>query len=389
MDKYNCHYVFIKLFKKKIRANNFNVIMLWWCLPIGENMQLHDKLWSFTEDNNINLQEFAEHLGVSTITAKLLSNREIDNIDDARVFLHPKLSHLHDPFLLKDMDKAAERINRAIEGRENIWVCGSDYIDGMTSVAILCRYFMSINFEVSYSIFNQIRLKSEISIESIDHIKSMGGDLIICADCQVEASEIVEYAYSKNVDIIIIDNIVYEDDVPKSRAVINPRRKESTYPYEMLSCVGIALKLIQGLTPGEEFSKEYCLYLDIVALGTLTGKVPVTGENRVLAKIGLDVLRNTTNIGLKAFLQKLGCTSENFKIKGILQTITSLTFSDERGNVESVIVKLLLSQSHNEVMMICEDLYSNFMANDAKIEKYVTPICEIDMEIDIKDISFN
>ncbi|WP_432401236.1 DHH family phosphoesterase [Wukongibacter sp. M2B1] len=349
---------------------------------------MHNKLWSYFEYNNVKLQEFIEQLGISDITARLLLNRGINKIDNAKTFLNPELSQLHDPLLLSDMDKAVDRINRAIENHENLWLYGSDYIEGIISVVILSRYLMSIEYGFRYYIDDTIKQKSKIALESIDYIKSMGGDLIICSGCQVETNEIVEYAYSKNIDVIIIDNIDYKEDGPKSKAVINPRSKESTYPFKMLSCVGIALKLIQVLTRDEKVSKQF-RDLDIVALGVFADGLPIIDENRVLAKIGLEVLPDTTNLGLRTFIQTFCCDNREFEFEDIPRTIAYLGHLSEKSDGESVIVKLLLSQSHGEAMEICKRLYSDFMTNNSRIEKYEAEICKIDMEIDVKDIGFN
>lgn len=351
-------------------------------------MQLHDKLWSFAEGHSRSLQNIMEQLGISKITAVLLLNRGIDDVDDARIFLNPEICHLHDPFLLKDMDKAVDRINRAIKEDENIWIYGSDYIGGITSIVILYRYFMSIGYEVKYYLNDKVKQKNVITPDSIDYIEAMGGDLIICTDCQVTTNEIIDYAYSKNIDIIIIDNIEYKGDSPESKAVLNPRRKECKYPYKMLSCAGISLKLVQGLSYDEEFSKQFENYIDIASIGTLADKAPITGENRVLTKIGADVIKNTTNPGLRVFLKFLEDNEGKLRLEDAVRSIASITQWSEKSDISSNIVKLLISRSYDEAMIVYDDLNKNSVDVGFEIERDESPICEIDMEINIKDIGF-
>jgi len=371
-------------------------------------MQFHDKLWVFRkEQNDRSIQKFADELGVSKIAAKLLLNRGIESVEDAKVFLEPKLDNLYDPFLLKGTDIAVERINKAMNGCEAIWIYGSDYIDGIACVSILCKYFKSVNYKVDYYIHDGFQEEYGISHASIDYIKSLGGDLIICADCQINSNEIVKYANSIGIDLIIIDKQEYLKDISDATAVINPKSKGCLYPYKMLSCVGIVFKLIQGLTPREIFTSQCCNYLDIVALGTIADNAPITGENRILVKNGLDELRRTKNIGIRAFFDVYGLSNKDLEMGIVNQILSPLITANGKIRMAPLVVRLLLCENYNEAINISKELDNNNIACDSgelvdqqnmdfcikelfnSIEYCEGPILEIDMELSIKDIGFN
>lgn len=376
-------------------------------------MQFHDKLWNFKKEDKKAIKEFTDELGVSKVTARLLLNRGIKSADTARIFLNPKIDYLYDPFLLKDIDIAVKRIGKGIHKCESVWIYGSDYIDGITSVSILYIFFRSINYKVNYYIHDDFQEKCAISYNSIDYIKSLGGDLIICVDCQINSDGVVEYANSKGIDLIIIDNQEHEKTITQATAVINPKNENCTYPYKMLACVGIAFKLIQGLTPKEMFLSQCSNYLDITAFGTIADKAPVTGENRILVKNGLNELSHTNNIGMKAYLEVYGLSNKSLVIADINKIIKPLFTPDGKVRMASSFVSLLLSENYEEAINISRKLNNNKliynidklqnkkdkliernMDSDAgrlftSIEFCKTPILEIDMELDIKDIGFN
>lgn len=373
-------------------------------------MLLHDKLWTFRKESNKNVRKFAKDLRISNTTAQLLLNRGIEDIEKARIYLDSNPNNLHNPFLLKDADIAVSRIKKAIELGEKICIYGSDYIDGVSCIVILYKFLRSINCKVNYSIYEEKEVNT-ISDDTIDSIKSMSGDLIIFVDCGLTSNTILEHINSLEIDFIIIDNIDYEDNIPDATAVLNPKRKDCSYPYDRLSCVGIGLKLLQGLIDRELFHSQLINYLDIVALGTVAEDVPVTGENRILLKNGLKVLNETKDNILKVLLGELGIKNENINIEDVKQ-LTKVLTTDGKIHNPLLAIEFLTASNLDEVLDILNELINFVKINNSngiyfeneKSSVNANAICannsafskesknniiEIDMEIDIKAIGFN
>ncbi len=373
-------------------------------------MLLHDKVWITKEKSNKRAQDFSKKLGVSLVTAKLLLNRGIENIDDARIFLDSKLDYLYDSFLLKDMDTAISRINKSIKNAEMVWVYGRDYIGSMASMCIILKYFNSIDLKGHYYIASKDEEENHNITNSIDYIKSMGGELIISCDCCITSDLDIEYAKSLGIDFIIIDRNEYQQSVPTTAPVINPKRKDCNYPNDMLSISGIAFKLIQGLIPKERFKEEGYAYLDLVTIETIAAGVPITGENRILVKNGLDVLKQLKNLGLKTLVQIFN-VNDSMTMEDIQHMIFSHINPREKIDNLSLWIELLLCENYNEAINISRELYNNIttsyeygnrllnletvrgnlQAPSNEVMKYIekTPSLEIDLDIGITDIGFN
>lgn len=239
---------------------------------------------------------------------RLLLTRGIDNSNDVDLFLNPLTDKLHDPFLLKDMDKAIERIDEVIKKGQKIVIYGDYDVDGITSTSMLFRAFKKLGIDVSYYIPDRLEEGYGLNIKSIKYLKSLQTDLIITVDCGISAIEEVEMIKSYNMDVIITDHHECRDVLPKT-IVINPKRSDCTYPCKSLAGCGVAFKLIQALWKRYEIDgvEEF---LDIAAIGTVSDIVDLKDENRIIVKNGINKINNTDKCGIIALKSVVGIKDE-------------------------------------------------------------------------------
>ena len=264
------------------------------------------------------INKLATALNVDSLVAQLLIQRGITTYEEARTFFRPRLSDLHDPFLMKDMDIAVARIQKAIASNENILVFGDYDVDGTTSVALVSSYLLSYYPNVATYIPDRYTEGYGISYQGIDFADDNGFSLIIALDCGVKAIDKIAYAKEKNIDFIICDHHRPGEYLPDAVAVLDPKREDCTYPYDELCGCGVGFKLVQGLaSKKEETIDDLMPYLDLVATAIGADIVPITGENRVLAHFGLQVINNKPRTGFKAIISQ---------IKKTVLTITDVVF---------------------------------------------------------------
>lgn len=264
------------------------------------------------------VKELATELKVDEIIAMLLIQRGIETYDDARQFFRPSLDDLHDPYLMKDMDKAVERIEKAIENNENILVFGDYDVDGTTAVSLVSSYLRSFYPNVATYIPDRYDEGYGISFKGIDFAEDNGISLIIALDCGIKSLEHVEYAREKNIDFIICDHHRPGNELPKAIAVLDPKRDDCHYPYDELCGCGVGFKLVQALGQNRNQTiADLQIYLDLVATAIAADIVPMTGENRILAKFGLEVINTNPRPGIKALIQN---------VKKKILTITDVVF---------------------------------------------------------------
>jgi len=252
------------------------------------------------------LNKLASDLGVEIPIASMLVQRGIENFEDAKKFFRPSLDDLHDPFLMKDMDLAIERIEKAIASEENIMVYGDYDVDGTTSVALLSSYLKSFYPNVASYIPDRYEEGYGVSYKGIDFAADNDISLIIALDCGIKAIDKVAYASEKNIDFIICDHHRPGAIIPKAVAVLDPKREDCEYPYKELCGCGIGFKLIQAwaLKKGDSFD-TLLPYLDLVATAIGADIVPITGENRILAYHGLHVINTAPRVGFQAIIQQV------------------------------------------------------------------------------------
>lgn len=252
------------------------------------------------------VKQLQQSLNVDEAIATLLVQRGIETFEAAKCFFRPSLEHLHDPYLMKDMDKAVVRILQAIEEGENILVYGDYDVDGTTSVALMSSYLKTKTANVATYIPDRYDEGYGISYKGIDFAEDNDFSLIIALDCGIKAIDKIAYAENKGIDFIICDHHRPGQEVPNAVAVLDPKQDDCTYPYKELCGCGVGFKLIQALA--EKFSQtltDLIPYLDLVATAIGADIVPITGENRVLAYFGLQVVNQQPRAGFKAIINQI------------------------------------------------------------------------------------
>ncbi|VXB38788.1 Single-stranded-DNA-specific exonuclease recJ [Flavobacterium sp. 9R] len=256
------------------------------------------------EEEKIN--ELATALQVSGTIASLLLQRGISSFEEARQFFRPSLNDLHDPYLMKDMDKAVARLEKAIENEENILVFGDYDVDGTTAVSLVSGYLKSFYPNVATYIPDRYDEGYGVSFKGIDFADDNSFSLIIALDCGIKSIDHVAYAKEKNIDFIIGDHHRPGDELPDAVAILDPKREDCDYPYDELCGCGIGFKLIQALAANRDQTIDDLIpYLDLVATAIAADIVPMTGENRVLAYFGLQVINSDPRPGIKAMTHQL------------------------------------------------------------------------------------
>jgi len=264
------------------------------------------------------VKALADELKVAELIAMLLVQRGIESYEAARQFFRPSLDDLHDPFLMKDMDKAVTRIEKAIANGENILVFGDYDVDGTTAVSLVSSYLKSYYPNVATYIPDRYDEGYGISYKGIDFADDNGFSLIIALDCGIKSIDHVAYAKAKNIDFIICDHHRPGEFLPEAIAILDPKREDCSYPYDELCGCGVGFKLIQALAQNRNQTIVDLLpYLDLVATAIAADIVPITGENRTLAKFGLEVINSNPRPGIKALVQN---------VKKKVLTITDVVF---------------------------------------------------------------
>ena len=252
------------------------------------------------------VKHLAKVLNVEDFIATLLVQRGIENFEDARRFFRPSLADLHDPYLMKDMEKAVSRIEKAIENEENILVFGDYDVDGTTAVSLVSSYLKTYYPNVATYIPDRYDEGYGISFKGIDFADDNGFSLIIALDCGIKSIDHVAYAKAKNIDFIICDHHRPGEFLPKAIAILDPKRDDCTYPYDELCGCGIGFKLIQALGCNRNQTTEDLIpYLDLVSAAIAADIVPMTGENRILAYFGLQVINSDPRPGIKAIIHQI------------------------------------------------------------------------------------
>ena len=270
-----------------------------------------NKRWEVKKSDSAIVQKLAKDLDVSEIVAHLLALRGIKTFTEAKLFFRPELSHLHDPFLMKNMDLAVKRIETAISKKQKILVYGDYDVDGTTSVAMMYSFLKKYNQNIEYYIPCRYEEGYGISLKGIDYANANNFALIIALDCGIRDIEQIDYANEKGIDFIICDHHTPSDKIPNAIAVLNPKQIDCNYPYKELSGCGVGFKLIQAYCINNDISfDEIIEYLDLLTVSIGADIVPMTGENRVLAFYGLKQINSTPRVGLKALMDAASKTKE-------------------------------------------------------------------------------
>ena len=313
------------------------------------------------------VEHLAKVLNVSEPIANLLAQRNIRTYEEAKAFFRPDLKDLHDPFLMKDMDKATERIYRAIENNEKILVYGDYDVDGTTAVALMYSFLKSYYHNVGFYIPNREEEGYGISIKGINYAYQEKYSLVIALDCGIKAVEKMEYASDKGIDFIICDHHLPGDTIPTAYAVLDPKRRDCDYPYKELSGCGVGFKLAQALcTIFNDPEDKVLQYIDLVAISIAADIVEITGENRIIAFHGLKQINLHPRPGIEAILSFSGLHPAREAKQGLFfnreLSINDLVFLigpriNAAGRIESA--------TKSVELLICNDIhFANRLADE-------------------------
>ncbi len=308
------------------------------------------KRWVLKSKTDVKItNKLREELNINPVLAELLISRGIGTFDQAKQFFRPQLSDLHDPFLMKDMEKAISRIIRAIGNKEKILIYGDYDVDGTTAVAVVYSFFREFHSQLEFYIPDRYAEGYGISTQGIDYAAANGFTLIIALDCGIKAIDKIDYANSKGIDFIIGDHHLPGEKLPNAYAVLDPKRADCDYPYKELSGCGIGFKIIQAfiLTNGMDIKACY-QFLDLVAVSIASDIVPITGENRILSHFGLIKLNTNPCVGLKALIDLSNNRTKTFTVNDIVFQIGPRINAAGRIDHAKDAVKLLICKSLQE-----------------------------------------
>ena len=316
------------------------------------------KKWQIYEtkpETQEKIKELEEKYQINKLLATILVNRNITEPEKLKIFLHPTRNDFHDPFLMPDMQKAVTRIKHAIENQEKVIIYGDYDADGITSITVLKSFLEEIGLHTDYYIPNRLNEGYGLNKPAVKSIADEKYDLMITVDCGISAVEEIQYANELGLETIITDHHEVAEQLPDALAIVDAKRKDNQYPCRDLAGVGVVFKLIQALSKELGLPEETNLkYLDIVCVGTISDIVPLRDENRVIAKLGLLLVNQTKNIGLKSLLMSSGyknidSTTISF---GVAPRINAC---GRMGHAEKAL-KLFLSKNINEVNELTKEL---------------------------------
>lgn len=306
------------------------------------------KKWQVYETDETKVKELTEKYAINSLLATILVNRNIIEEERIQVFLHPTRNDFHDPFQMPDMQKAIDRILQAKQEGEKVIIYGDYDADGITSITVLKSFLQDIGMEVDEYIPNRLEEGYGLNKPVVQTIAEQNYSLMITVDCGISAVEEIAYANSLGIETIVTDHHEVGEELPNAVAVVDAKRKDNTYPCRDLAGVGVVFKVIQALSQTLHLPEEdYLKYLDIVCVGTISDIVPLVDENRVIAKLGLMLINQTKNIGLKSLLlssgyQKIDSNTISF---GVAPRINAC---GRMGHAEQAL-KLFLSKNIQEV----------------------------------------
>jgi single-stranded-DNA-specific exonuclease len=299
------------------------------------------------------IQKLSSEININSHLSTILIQRGIDSFSVAKDFFRPSLDHLHDPFLMKDMRQAVDRLKRAIDSHEKILVYGDYDVDGTTAVALVYRYLNGFYPDCEIYIPDRTKEGYGVSQAGVEWAEENGYTLIIALDCGIKASDMVVLAGHKGIDFIICDHHLPDEKIPNAVAVLDPKQKDCGYPYTELSGCGLGFKLIQAFAREHREEKEVYEFLDLVAVSIASDIVPITGENRILAHFGLKKLNENPIPGLKA-LKEISQLRNELDISGVVFTLGPRINAAGRVAHASAAVELLISKSEEEALLLAE-----------------------------------
>lgn len=324
-----------------------------------------NKKWEVSQNNNEQIEKLEKETNLSPLLASILINRNITTVQEIEMFLNPTRNDFHDPFLMPDMDKAVDRILKAIKNQEKVIIYGDYDVDGITSITVLKKFLAERGLKVGEYTPNRLDEGYGLNKDAVKTIQEQGYTLMITVDCGISGIEEIAYSMELGVEVIVTDHHEPGEEIPNCLAVIDAKRKDNQYPFNQLAGVGVVFKLIQAISIKLELdAKEYLKYLDIVCVGTISDIVPLVDENRVIAKLGLKLVPMTKNVGLKTLIQSIGYRdiNSNSISFGIAPRINACG----RMGAQEQALKLFLTDDQEEANKITE------LLNQYNIERQQT-----------------
>ncbi len=314
------------------------------------------------------LKKLQSNLNIPEFICTLLLQRNIDSLESAQKYFRPNLNELHDPFLMKDMDRTVDRLIQAIDSSEKIMILGDYDVDGTTSVSMLYDYFIKKTLEPIYYIPDRYKEGYGVSEESIAFAAVQKVSLIITIDCGIKANDEIEAANTKGIDVIICDHHIPDDSIPKAYSIINPNQKDCDYPFKGLCGCGIGFKLISAIEKKSGGSEEVNQYLDLVAIATIADQMPMINENRTIVHHGLKEFNNNPRLGFHFFIRSI---NRNIVESDISFNIGPRINASGRMKSGMISVKLMTENDTNAAYKIAQEIESINLLRRSK-EKEVT-----------------
>ncbi|MCX8074961.1 MAG: single-stranded-DNA-specific exonuclease RecJ [Clostridia bacterium] len=312
------------------------------------------KVWNVRKYDEEYIDRISKKYNIPTMLAKLIDSRQVE-FNDIEIFLRGSLENLSDPYIIKDMDRFVERVDKAVKAGEKIVIYGDYDVDGVTSITIMYEFLRQLGANVVYYLPDRLTEGYGLNREAIVEMKNSGVSLIITVDCGITAIEETIFARELGIDICITDHHECSSILPSAYAVVNPKRHDDTSTFKMYAGVGVAFKCISALAIKYNMDiQSYMKYIDIVAIGTISDIVSLVGENRIIAKYGLELLSHTDNVGLQTLLNIIGSKSiDSMLISfGIAPRINACG----RMGSAKIAVELLLEQDRNKAFKIANEL---------------------------------
>ena len=331
-----------------------------------------DKRWTLKPANEKHIQQLSEDLRIHPALCRLLAVRGVTEFNSAKDFFRPHLGQLHDPFLMKGMKQAVQRIAEAVEWHERIMVYGDYDVDGTTSVAVVYSFLREYyDGELSYYVPHRYREGYGISRQGIDHAHANGYTLMITLDCGIKSVELINYAQSLGIDVIVCDHHTPDSTLPPAYAILNPKQTDCPYPYKELSGCGIGFKLISALAKHWKLPEESVFeYLDLVATSIAADIVPMDGENRILAYYGIKKVNENPSLSIKTLMQKSGVERE-MSISDLVFVIGPRVNAAGRMDDARKAVDLFIEKDPDKMIQLAEVLQSD-NTDRKEVDKNIT-----------------
>ncbi|PWN05801.1 single-stranded-DNA-specific exonuclease RecJ [Rhodohalobacter mucosus] len=343
--------------------------------------------WVYTEPGmERSVSEMASALNIPEQISRLLVLRGIDSFDEAKRFFRPESERLHDPFLMKDMEPAACRLSSAIRNSERIVIYGDYDVDGTTATSILYTFLKRFGLDVHYYIPHRFKEGYGINPDGIRFASDLNADLIVSVDCGITAIEEAKYASEKGIDLIICDHHTVGDELPDAVAVLDPKRPDCSYPFDGLSGAGVGFKLVQATVKKLGLSDTLPYeYLDLVAISIASDIVPIVDENRILMRMGLNLINSEPRIGVRALLEKIRILPGTVSTSSIVFSVGPRINAAGRMGDATAAVELMIAEDHTSARRYAaelEEINIRRRTTDAETMEQATEMLESDFNLD-------